>query len=107
MAVHELATNACAHGALSVPGGRLSVTWRLEGPATDPGQRLVLHWVESGGPAVAGPPERRGFGFRVVDGVVRGQLGGTLSLDWRRSGLVCDLSLPLARPPRQSGLSAA
>jgi two-component sensor histidine kinase len=107
MAVHELATNAAAHGALSVPAGRLAVTWRLDGPPSQPGERLVLRWAESGGPAVDGPPLRRGFGSRVVDGVVRGQLGGTLSLDWRRCGLVCELSFPLARPAREKGRSAA
>ncbi|WP_431271926.1 HWE histidine kinase domain-containing protein [Dankookia sp. P2] len=92
MAVHELATNAVKHGALSVPGGRLAVRWDLaEGrPA-----RLRLRWAEAGGPALAGAPPRRGFGSRVLDGTVRGQLGGTVALDWPATGLVCRLDIPL------------
>ncbi|MFC7475201.1 HWE histidine kinase domain-containing protein [Dankookia sp. GCM10030260] len=93
MAVHELATNAVKHGALSVPGGRLAVRWKVQ-PA-----RLLLRWAEAGGPAVAGAPARRGFGSRVLDGTVRGQLGGTVVLDWAASGLVCDLDVPLGGPP--------
>jgi two-component sensor histidine kinase len=107
MAVHELATNAAAHGALSVPGGRVAIAWRLEGAAAAPGHRLVLRWAETGGPPLEGPPLRRGFGSRVVEGVVRGQLGGTLSLDWQRDGLVCELSFPLQRPGRAAGRNAA
>jgi len=90
MAVHELATNAAKYGALSVPAGHLSVRWHLE-----PGRRLRLRWAESGGPPVAGPPARNGFGSRVLTGTLRGQLGGTVSLDWTPAGLVCDVDVPL------------
>jgi hypothetical protein len=31
----------------------------------------------------------------VLDGTVRGQLGGTVSLDWKRTGLVCELEVSL------------
>jgi PAS domain S-box-containing protein len=90
MAVHELATNAVKYGALSVPTGQVAVSWRIE-----PGPRLRLRWVESGGPAVAGPPGRNGFGSQVLTGTVRGQLGGTVTLTWRVTGLVCDMEVPL------------
>ncbi|MBK1662738.1 HWE histidine kinase domain-containing protein, partial [Paracraurococcus ruber] len=92
MAVHELATNAAKHGALSVPGGMVAVRWRLEGTA--PG-RLLLHWAEAGGPPVPGPPARRGFGSRVLEGTVRSQLGGRVTLDWARAGLACEVMVPL------------
>ena len=94
MAMHELATNAVKYGALSVPDGRVTVSWRLDG---GPPGTLRLRWSEAGGPPVDAPPDRRGFGSRVLDGTVRGQLGGAVTLDWARSGLVCDLVLPLAR----------
>ncbi len=97
MAAHELATNAAKHGALSVPGGRVSVSWRVEGGT--PGRVLRLRWAEAGGPPVAGPPARRGFGSRVLDGTVRGQLGGAVSLAWARTGLVCEVEAPLGRDP--------
>ena len=96
MAVHELATNAVKHGALSVPGGRLAVRWEV---SAGPPPRLQLRWAEAGGPAVAGPPPRRGFGSRVLDGTVRGQLGGTVALDWEATGLVCRLEVPLGGEP--------
>jgi PAS domain S-box-containing protein len=94
MAVHELATNATKHGALSVPGGRVAVAWSLDGGRTG---TLRLHWAEAGGPPVIGSPTRRGFGTRVLDTVVRGQLGGEILLVWNTSGLVCNIELPLAR----------
>jgi two-component sensor histidine kinase len=100
--VHELATNAAKHGALSVPEGHVSVCWRLD-PGT-PGV-LRLRWAEAGGPTVSGPPARRGFGSRVLEGTVRGQLGGAVSLDWKGTGLVCEVEVPLGQGalPRGSG----
>jgi PAS domain S-box-containing protein len=90
MALHERATNAAKYGALSAPTGRLAVCWHLE-----PGPRLRLRWAESGGPPIAGPPRRNGFGSRVLAGTLRGQLHGSVSLDWRPTGLVCDMEVPL------------
>jgi PAS domain S-box-containing protein len=94
MAVHELATNAVKYGALSAPGGRVAVTWTLEG---GPAGKLHLRWAERGGPPVEAAPARHGFGTRVLDGTVRGQLGGTIVLSWNASGLVCDIEVPLGR----------
>nr|WP_302479768.1 HWE histidine kinase domain-containing protein [Roseicella sp. DB1501] len=95
MAMHELATNAVKYGALSEAAGCVTVTWSVE-KAQDDTAQLRLRWAETGGPAVPGRPTRRGFGGRVLDGTVRMQLGGTVSLTWAPSGLVCDLDLPLA-----------
>ena len=92
MAVHELATNAVKHGALSVPGGRLEVGWTIRPGAS---RLLCLRWVELGGPVLLGAPARRGFGSRVLDGTVRGQLGGKVALAWAPSGLICDLHVPI------------
>lgn len=89
MAIHELATNAVKHGALSVPNGTVLVSWEERDDV------LRLRWVEAGGPAVAGPPVRRGFGSRVMDGTVRGQLGGRIAVFWERSGVICEMEVPL------------
>jgi two-component sensor histidine kinase len=97
--LHELATNAAKHGALSVPEGCVSVSWCLSHSA--PGV-LRLRWAEMGGPPVAGPPTRHGFGSRVLEGTVRGQLGGAVSLTWATTGLLCEIEVPLGR-----GLTAA
>ncbi|MBL6458891.1 hypothetical protein JMJ55_26540 [Belnapia sp. T6] len=80
-----------------MPAGRVAVSWSLQG---GPWGRLRLRWAEVGGPPVAGPPPRRGFGTRVMDGTVRGQLGGEISLAWAASGLVCEMEVPL-KPGRE------
>ncbi len=87
VSIHELATNAAKYGALSVPNGRLKVTW---GRAAD--YNIVLRWVESGGPAVT-QPTRQGFGLRVMEAMIRDQLGGDFRLDWRPDGLVCEITI--------------
>ena len=93
MAIHELATNAMKYGALSRAGGLLQVTWRL-----DPAKRsLVLAWRESGGPDIATLPAGRGFGSRVIEQTVQGQLGGAVRRRWLAEGLACDIEVPLSR----------
>jgi two-component sensor histidine kinase len=96
MAVHELATNAVKHGPLSVSRGQVTITWQLVSKENAPADTLLLRWVESNGPVVSGPPHQRGFGSRVLTSVVRGQLGGKISLSWPPSGLICEIEMPLA-----------
>ncbi|GAA0587657.1 hypothetical protein GCM10009416_27800 [Craurococcus roseus] len=93
MALHELATNALKHGALSAAEGRVALDWALDRPAGV----LRLRWAETGGPALRGRPERCGFGSRVLEGTIRDQLGGRVERDWRAVGLVCDIAMPAAR----------
>src|SRR5262249_2551281 len=47
LVLHELATNARKHGALSVPKGHLSVSWEV---VSSGGRDLHLAWKETGGP---------------------------------------------------------
>ncbi|MBK1659157.1 HWE histidine kinase domain-containing protein [Paracraurococcus ruber] len=94
MAIHELATNAVKYGALSVAEGGLAVSWAVEQRSDQPAL-LRLRWAEVGGPRVDGAPKRRGFGSRVLDGTVRVQLGGKVSLAWQPTGLICDLEVPI------------
>jgi PAS domain S-box-containing protein len=84
LALHELTTNAVKYGALSVPSGRIALTWRLQS-----GRRLSVRWVETGGPQVT-PPLRKGFGTRVMTRICE-QLNGGLTFDWRADGLICDI----------------
>lgn len=91
MAVHELATNAVKYGALSVRTGSISVKWHMNALE----EILRLSWTEEGGPPVAGPPSGRGFGTRLLESTVRGQLGGALSFAWENTGLKCDIEIPL------------
>jgi two-component sensor histidine kinase len=100
--IHELATNARTHGSLSVPGGRVRVSWSLEDTEDWPKDRLVLRWTETGGPPLAGEAPRRGFGLRVVDGIVRTQLAGALTLRWLPDGLSCEVAFSIGRLARNA-----
>ncbi len=92
MALHELATNAGKYGSLSVPEGRVTVTWATRMTGQHPW--LHLQWTESGGPAVE-PPTRRGFGSRLIDDGVPYELGGEVALEFPRNGVVCTIDVPL------------
>lgn len=84
MAIHELTTNAAKYGALSVPSGKVFVSWEAE-PAED-GTRLKLVWEERGGPAVS-LPKRQGFGSRLLHRVLATQLNAKVEMDFNPSGL--------------------
>ena len=92
MALHELATNASKHGALSSPTGRVSLAW---GPAPGRETALDIAWTESGGPPLAGPPAHRGFGLRLLERALARQLEGEVTLDYPRAGFAFRLRLPL------------
>jgi PAS domain S-box-containing protein len=87
LALHELATNAAKHGALSSDKGRIGLSWQLRPDA------LVLNWTESGGPPI-GPPAARSFGLRVIRASIEQQLDGETAFDWDPRGLHCHLSIP-------------
>ncbi len=92
LAIHELATNAVKHGALSRPEGRVAIRWaRVE---RDHAARLSLVWEERGGPRVE-VPARRGFGTRMIERGLAAEFGGTVSIDFRPEGLVCTVEAPL------------
>ncbi|MBA4805453.1 MAG: histidine kinase [Brevundimonas sp.] len=82
MCLHELVTNSLKYGALSVPGGKILLSWTLIPEAGE----IDFLWREQGGPP-ARPPERKGFGTRLVDRLVRNELGGSLERDFGPDGL--------------------
>jgi PAS domain S-box-containing protein len=92
MALHELATNAVRHGALSDPSGRLEVTWSVEADPVCP----VLHWIwsEHGGQLVQ-PPTREGFGTKVLNRVLTQQAGAQVSVGYDPDGLRVTVALPM------------
>jgi PAS domain S-box-containing protein len=87
LALHELATNAAKHGALSSSSGNVSLEWALDADA------LILRWTESGGPPVA-EPSSRSFGLKVIAASVEQQLGGKAAFDWNPEGLRCAFAIP-------------
>ncbi|PZQ53857.1 MAG: hypothetical protein DI570_23675 [Phenylobacterium zucineum] len=95
MALHELATNAVKYGALSGEAGHVEVNWTVS-PGEIP--RLVLEWRERGGPPVK-PPTRTGFGSRLLNQGLPGELDGTTELEFGRDGVTCRITAPLAAVP--------
>jgi PAS domain S-box-containing protein len=87
LALHELATNAAKHGALSSMSGRVTVTWTIKPDF------LLLHWSEAGGPPIA-PPPSRSFGLNVIRASIENQLSGKAIFDWLPEGMQCTLSIP-------------
>lgn len=88
--LHELATNALKHGALSAPAGRVTVAWeRLEGP-----ERVRITWRESGGPPVV-PPARRGFGTVLINRVLPPDDGCGVEIQFAPEGVVCTITAPV------------
>jgi two-component sensor histidine kinase len=99
--LHELATNAAKHGALSALEGTVDIAWK-----TDARGDLHLSWMERNGPAV-NEPSRRSFGTQVIERNVPDQLGGATNIEWLASGLRAEFVIPAAhvmkREPFQHG----
>jgi two-component sensor histidine kinase len=90
MTLNELCTNTTKFGALSVPAGRVDITWTVD-PKT---QRLNLKWIEKNGPAVRAP-DKRSFGTRLIETLGK-QLKGEVQLTYEPSGFVYSFDVPLA-----------
>jgi len=92
MVLHELVTNAVKYGALSIPGGRVSVSWerRLNGSAAN----LILVWRELGGAplAVARPSS---YGTGLIRELIPHELSGKVDLVFRSDGAYCKIEFPL------------
>lgn len=77
--LHELATNAVKHGALSRPTGRVKVSWSRPSPG-----QLRFIWQEFGGPR-APSSTRKGFGLTVLQ-TAASDLGAVANYDFRDEG---------------------
>jgi PAS domain S-box-containing protein len=93
LVLHELVTNAAKYGALSVPTGRLNLSWTVT-TTTDRQSQLRIHWTETGGPPVQ-PPKRQGFGSRLIRRSIEGELDGYMVLNFSVTGVSYDISIPL------------
>lgn len=93
---HELATNAVKYGALSVERGQVVLAWTMD-VATD---RLKVRWAETRGPLVV-KPTRKGFGTRLIERGLKGELRGSAELRFEPGGLVCAMEARLPKPPAE------
>ncbi len=87
MTLNELCTNTTKFGALSLPDGQVRIGWALKA------ERLCFEWAETGGPPVD-EPKHRSFGTRLMSSLGQ-QLKGQVTLDYRRSGFVYTLDVPI------------
>jgi two-component sensor histidine kinase len=96
LALHELATNAAKHGALSQPEGHIAVTWR---EAED--GMVELRWQEADGPPVRAP-ERRGFGSRLLERGLPTELGSgsAVVMDYAAAGFAATIRFRPVNGPR-------
>lgn len=88
LVLHELATNARKHGALSRPFGQLDIMWRLE-----PDHELSIDWRESGVKELA-PPTGQGFGSTLIERSLESS-GGHADIRYAGDGIHCAMRLPL------------
>jgi two-component sensor histidine kinase len=91
LVVHELATNSAKYGALSVPSGKLAISW------SEADKKVTIDWRESEGPTVI-PSTHHGFGTRLLCRALQ-QFGGTIQSRFEPTGLICVMNLILPRRP--------
>jgi len=98
LGLHELATNALKHGALSRPKGRLSVRWSVQSPARGE-RRLEIEWLETGVSAQLGPEdeaERKGYGRELIERALPYQLRAETTYVVTPEGVRCTITLPIS-----------
>jgi two-component sensor histidine kinase len=89
LGMHELSTNAIQFGAWSNEAGSVLIAWHLGESG-----KLFLEWREQDGPVVQ-PPTRRGFGSRLIERGLAGELGGQVALRFDPEGVRCTIEAPM------------
>jgi two-component sensor histidine kinase len=92
--LHELATNAAKYGALSVPGGEVSVNWDRKPNGKAP--TLILEWREAAGPPVASKVQSS-YGTDLIRNLIPHELGGSVDLAFVKEGVNCRIEFPLTQ----------
>jgi two-component system CheB/CheR fusion protein len=87
--LHELATNALKHGALSNSKGAVHLSWAVSADGGRP--RLRFRWEEKEGPQVT-KPVGAGFGSYLIE---NGLSDATVRRDFAPTGLVCTIDMGL------------
>ena len=94
MVIHELATNAAKHGALSNLEGRVEIAWQIE--KCEAWDRFMIRWIERCGPPVVAS-SHRGYGSTVIKSVAELSLEGEVQLEFAQAGLSWRLMCPAPR----------
>ena len=91
LVAHELVTNAMKYGGLSTEAGQLRISWTAA-------QGLVrIDWIETIPEAAAVPVNPPGFGSRLIEASLRGELSGSIERDFAPGRLHIRISFPLQR----------
>lgn len=90
LALHELATNALKHGAMSNATGGVIIRW---GPENAADGSWFINWREVGGPEFR-PGADKGFGSQILERLAAVSIGGTSQLTFERSGVEWRMVLP-------------
>ena len=93
LTLHELATNALKHGALSSPTGHVLISWTIDRGSP---QQLHLAWREEAGPPVT-QPTTQGFGLTVLKAAAS-DVGALAECRFERSGFQYSLKGPFVMP---------
>ncbi len=88
---HELATNALKYGEVGNAPDTLKVEWKIQGRSAD--RQLNLLWREKSDSPIE-PPEKTGFGTKLIDMNITRELGGKIKRDYRPAGLDIEISIP-------------
>lgn len=94
MVAHELVTNAMKYGGLTPEGQGLRIGWSV-GPGPDGAEEVTVDWEESFVPANGASAAPPGFGSRLIDASLKGELAGILTRDFHEAGLRIHLRFPL------------
>jgi PAS domain S-box-containing protein len=93
LAMHELSTNAIKYGAWSNDHGVVDIGWIIDDDRS--GRRLLrMQWGETGGPIVVAPA-KRGFGSRLIERGLAGEMNAQVDLIFESEGVRCVIVAPL------------
>lgn len=90
LVIHELATNSLKYGALSIASGMLDIS----GTTTD--DEVSIIWTERSGPSVE-HQGGEGYGSKLLNRSVTGQLGGSIETDWSEGGIIVTVKMNAQR----------
>ena len=105
LAFHELATNAAKHGALTVPDGRIDISWTIETEGKD--DIFKLAWRERSQRQHPLELSRQGFGSTVLTRVVPETLSGEARYSLGKEGIAWEIEAPLGEVTSLSSGPAA
>jgi two-component sensor histidine kinase len=102
-----MATNALKYGALSMDSGKVFIRWSVL-PVNNGAERIEIEWKEHGGPKPV-PPNREGFGTRLIRSVPARERSGEVQIAYDADGFSCRIAFvrvgngtPISAPARDA-----